>query len=106
MPMTSLQTVYAAERGTPKNAAFHLGLYCLVTVISQPNEIKLHVYINIPDFPKNGLTQLIRMGKSISHVRVNKVEGLHCLCNEIKYTLPCSRYVPLFFCIFKVQVLS
>ena len=84
MPKTSLQTVYAAERGTPKNAAFHLGLYCLVTVISPPNEIKL--YINIPDFPNNGLTQLIRMEKSISHVRVNKVEGLSCLCNEIKYT--------------------
>ena len=51
--------------------------------MSTPNEIKLD--INIPDFPKNenGLTQLIRMGKSIRHIRVKKVEGLYCLC-EIK----------------------
>ena len=33
-----------------QNAAFHLGLYCYLTVISTPNEIKLD--INIPDFPK------------------------------------------------------
>ena len=54
-------------------------------VISKPNKIKLDK--NIPDFPKNenGLTQLIRMGKSIRHIRVKKVEGLYCLC-EIKDT--------------------
>ena len=42
---------------------------------------------NIPDFPKNdnGLTQLIRMGKSFRHIQVKKVEGLYCLC-EIKDT--------------------
>ena len=52
---------------------------------STPNEIKLD--INISDFPKNenGLTQLIRMEKSIRHIRVKKVEGLYCLC-EIKAT--------------------
>ena len=68
-----------------QNAAFHLGLYCSIMVISTPNKIKLD--INIPDFPKNenGLTQLIRMGKSIRHIRVKKAEGLYCLC-EIKDT--------------------
>ena len=30
---------------------FHLGLYCLLTVISPPNEIKLD--IKISNFPKN-----------------------------------------------------
>ena len=75
--MTSLQTVYAAERGVSA------GAFCLLTVISPLNEI-----INIPDFPKNenGLTQMIRMGKSIRHIRVKKVEGLYCLCTEIKDT--------------------
>ena len=55
-------------------------------VISTPNKIKLD--INIPDFPKNenGLTQLIRMGKSIRHIRVKKVEGLYCLC-EIRHLI-------------------
>ena len=59
------------------------GALLLLPVISTPNEIKLD--INIPDFPKNenGLTQLIRMGKSIRRIRVKKVKGLHCLC-EIK----------------------
>ena len=96
--MTSLQTVYAAERGMLKNAAFHLGLYCLLTVISPPNEINLD--INIPEFPKNGLTQLIRMGKSISHVRVMKVEGLYCLCSENRAANLCLWFFAYFKCRF------
>ena len=69
-----------------RSAAFHLGLYCVLTVISPPNKIESN--INIPDSPKNenGLTKMIRTGKSIRHIRVKKVEELYCLCREIKDT--------------------
>ena len=48
---------------TPQNAAFHLGLFCLLTGISSKNEIKMKI---TPNAPKNesGLAHLITMGKS------------------------------------------
>ena len=79
----------------PQNVASHLGLYCLLTVVSLPNGIELDIHIH--DFPKtdNGLTQMIRMGKSILHIRVKKV-GLYCLCSAIRDTDQ-LRGLPFFF---------
>ena len=47
-------------------AASDLGLFCLLKGISSKNEIKMKI---TPDVPKNenGLTQMIRKGKSIRH---------------------------------------
>ena len=59
---------------TPQNAASHLGLYCLLKVISSKNEVKIKITPNTPK-NKSGLIQLIMMGESILQIWV-KIEGL------------------------------
>ena len=51
-------------RQTPQNTASDQGLHCFLTGISIKNMIKMKKYTRDP-LMKNGLIQLIRMGKSI-----------------------------------------
>ena len=72
--------------GKQNIAASHLGLFCLVTLISSKNEIKMK---NTPDVRKNenGLIQITRMGKSIRHKRVNDDHSNETMKRTVNITL-------------------
>ena len=69
---------------TPQNAASSLGLFCLLnTGISSKNKIKIKKIISDAPINENGLSQMIRMGKSIHNISVN----INCLYLHELYSL-------------------
>ena len=80
---------------TPQNAASHLGLFCLLTCFSSKNEIKIKF---TPYAPKNenGLIQMIKMGKSIRHKWIKRVERADCpAIDYVSFCFSVRRRFPL-----------
>ena len=63
-----------------KNAERGVSSWALLLIYGNFNAKRNKIRYKYSPKNENGLTQLIRLGKSIRHIRVKKEEGLYCLC--------------------------